>query len=127
MNPEIPEGKILIRFDGMCILCSRAVKFILKADKKKLFLFQSLQDTSEEKWFETIIVTDQWSSYQYFDAIFKIGNELGGIYKLVLLFRILPQKWRNQMYLWIAKNRFIWFGVRKSCYRPTPDEMDRFI
>jgi predicted DCC family thiol-disulfide oxidoreductase YuxK len=127
MIPLIPEGKILVQFDGMCILCSGAVRFILKADKKKIFLFQALQNSGEDKDFETIIVTDNRSTYEYFDAILKIGNELGGVYRTVAIFKLLPQKWRYSLYIWVARNRFSWFGKRESCYLPSEEEKARFI
>jgi len=127
MIPDIPKGKILIQFDGICILCSRAVKLILKADRKKKFIFQALQHSDENQSFETIIVTDSQSTYEYFDAFLKIGKELGGIYKVVAIFKLLPRQWRHSLYLWVAKNRFRWFGKRKSCYLPSPEEKERFI
>jgi len=127
MIPDIPDGKILIQFDGICILCSRAVKLILKADRKKKFIFQALQHSSENQSFETIIVTDSQSTYEYFDAFLKIGKELGGIYKVVAIFKLLPRQWRHSLYLWVAKNRFRWFGKRNSCYLPSPEEKERFI
>ncbi|MEI8112267.1 MAG: DCC1-like thiol-disulfide oxidoreductase family protein [Bacteroidia bacterium] len=123
----LPEGKILVQFDGLCILCSKTVQFILKADRKKKFLFQTLQDTSKQESFDTVIVSDQNSSFQHFDAILKIGKELGGIYRMIAVFRILPRKWRLGLYLWIAKNRFRWFGIRNSCYLSSEDEKERFI
>lgn len=127
MIPTIPEGKILVRFDGVCILCSKAVQFILKADRKKKFLFQSLQNSGEDRDFETIIVSDKQSTYEYFDAILKIGKELGGIYSAVAIFRLLPRRWRHSMYIWIARNRFRWFGKRNTCYLPSEEEKERFI
>ena len=123
----LPEGKFLVQFDGLCILCSRTVQFILKADRKKKFLFQTLQNSSGQESFETVIVSDQNSSFQHFDAILKIGKELGGIYRTIALFKILPRIWRHRLYLWIAQNRFRWFGIRISCYLPSDDEKERFI
>lgn len=126
MIPEIPDRKILIQFDGFCHLCSRTVRFILKADKKKKFVFQALQNSTNTA-FDTVIVIDRNKTYQYFDAVLKIGKELGGIFKILILFRLIPAKWRFHIYVWIAKNRFRWFGVRSTCYLPTPEEKERFI
>ena len=127
MIPHIPEGKILVQFDGMCILCSRAVQFILKADRKKKFMFQALQYSGVGQDFETIIITENQTTYQYFDAVLKIGKELGGIYRAIAIFRLLPRSWRHSLYLWIARNRFRWFGKRDTCYLPSAEEMERFI
>lgn len=127
MNPLVPDGKILVQFDGMCILCSRTVRFILRADRKRKFQFQTLQNSIGYESFDTVIVVDRDTSYRYFDAIFKIGNELGGIYRIIAIFRLIPRRWRHSLYLWIAKNRYHWFGVRKSCYLPSEEERVRFI
>lgn len=127
MITEIPDRKILIQFDGFCHLCSRTVRFILKADKKRKFIFQALQNSTDATSFDTVIVIERNKTYQYFDAVLKIGKELGGIYKSVVIFKLFPRKWRFRMYVWIAKNRFRWFGVRSSCYLPTPEEKERFI
>ena len=123
----LPEGKYLVQFDGMCILCSRTVQIILKADRKKKFFFQTLQNSSKQESFETVIVSNLNSSFQHFDAILKIGKELGGIYRTVAVFRILPRKWRHGLYLWIAQNRFRWFGIRNLCYLPSSEEKEQFI
>ena len=127
MNTQVPEGKIVIRFDGMCVLCSRTVKFLLKADRHDKFRFQTLQRAGETQTPETVIVTDSSRSYYYFDAVLKIGKELGGIYRLIVVFKILPRKWRNRIYLWIARNRFKWFGKRVYCYLSTDRERKKFI
>jgi predicted DCC family thiol-disulfide oxidoreductase YuxK len=125
--PIIPEGKILIQFDGMCILCSRTIKFILKADRKKKFLFQTLQHLSGIQSYDTVIVIDQQLRFQYFDAVLKIGHELGGIYKMIAVFRIIPRSWQHSLYLWISRNRFKWFGKLEFCYLPEEEDKIRFI
>ena len=127
MIPRVPEGKILVQFDGMCILCSRAVRLILKADRKRKFVFQALQHSGEKQNFETIIVRDNQSTYEYFDAVLKVGKELGGIYGVVAIFRILPRGWQYLLYVWVARNRFSWFGRRDSCYLPSEEEKEQFI
>ena len=127
MSPIVPEGKILVQFDGICILCSHTVKFILKADRRKKFLFQTLQNSTAKKLGDSVIVSDGLTTYSHFDAILKIAEELGGIYKMVAMSKIIPKKWRHSLYLWIAKNRYRWFGVSRSCFLPTVDEKQRFI
>lgn len=127
MTAAVPENKILIQFDGMCVLCSRTVKIILKADRKRKFVFQSIRQTDENLNPETVIVWHNNIDYQHFDAILKIGKELGGVFQIVEVFRILPKTWRKAIYLWVAQNRFKWFGKRASCYLPTEEEKGRFV
>lgn len=127
MNTVVPEGKILVQFDGICILCSRTVGFILKADRHKKFLFQAFQNSEAKEPGDSVIVIDREKAYSHFDAVLKIAEELGGLYKLAAILRIIPRKWRQSLYLWVARNRYRWFGVRKSCYLPSEEDMERFI
>ena len=124
---NLKEGKILIQFDGNCILCSRTIRFILKADRHKKFLFQTIQNISTTEVPDSVVVYDGVITFQHFDAVLKIGKELGGIYKSVGVLKIIPSKWRLSLYLWVAKNRYQWFGVRQSCYIPSPQDKERFI
>ena len=122
-----PDGKILVLFDGMCILCSGTIRFILKADKSKKFLFQTLQSSTGQEAGESVMVDDGKKIYTHFDAVLKIGKELDGIYRLIGIFKILPRRWRNGLYEWIARNRYRWFGKRDSCFLPSAEEKASFI
>ena len=124
---NLKEGKILVQFDGICILCSRTIQFIMKADGQKKFQFQTLQNSSENETPDSVIVYDGKTTYSHFEAILKIGKELGGIYSMVGVLKVFPSKWRHSIYLWIARNRYRWFGVRKSCFIPSPEDKERFI
>ncbi|MDO8929026.1 MAG: DCC1-like thiol-disulfide oxidoreductase family protein, partial [Bacteroidota bacterium] len=75
----------------------------------------------------SVIVSDGQTTYSHFDAVLKIAEELGGIYKLAAIFKLIPRKWRHSLYLWIARNRYRWFGLRESCYLPSAEEIERFI
>jgi len=44
------------------------------------------------------------------DAILQIAQHLSFPYKLLVAGIIVPKKWRDTMYRWIAKNRYKWFG-----------------
>ncbi|MCZ2130220.1 MAG: DUF393 domain-containing protein, partial [Bacteroidia bacterium] len=37
----ILQSNIIVFFDGVCNLCNRAVQFIIKRDKKNIFLFSA--------------------------------------------------------------------------------------
>lgn len=124
---QIPEGKILVEFDGFCMLCSQTVRFMLKADKRKKFVFRPLSAEMTRTNPETVIVTDGNAQCRYFDAVLKIGRELGGFYRLVSIFRMIPPAARRRLYLWVAKNRFRWFGKRNVCFLPSEEEKDRFL
>jgi predicted DCC family thiol-disulfide oxidoreductase YuxK len=127
MSTLYSEEKILIQFDGMCILCNRSIRFILKADRRKRFVFRTLQNSTDNETFDSVIVSDGINIYNQFDAVIKIGKELGGLFKIVAVFRLIPRSYRHSLYLFIAKNRYKWFGMSKSCFLPSTEEQERFI
>ncbi|HLN73471.1 MAG: thiol-disulfide oxidoreductase DCC family protein [Methylococcaceae bacterium] len=128
MKAPDPKTKIVIQFDGNCILCSRTIQYILKADRHKKFLFQTIQSVpADNAAEESVIVNEGKRIYTHFDAVLKICNELGGMYHLIEMTRILPRKWRYRLYRWVAMNRYRWFGKRESCFLPSAEERKRFI
>ena len=60
-------------------------------------------------------------------AAIAIATEFDGAWKLLALFRFLPQNLRDAIYDWIAKNRYLWFGKRDQCMIPTEELEKRFI
>ncbi len=135
MHP-VPPDKALILFDGYCHLCSRSVQLILKFDHQKQFLFAPLSGeiTTETKHrfaipetIDSIILVENDQFYIQSEAALKIASRLGGLFKLILVARILPRSWRDYLYDQIAANRFHWFGRRSNCMLPNPEDADRFL
>ncbi len=133
---ELPHGKSLILFDGHCHMCSRVVQLILKFDRNKMFLFAPLESDAGLFWkgkrqipesVDSIILIEENCFLIKSDAVLKIARQLGGLFKFLLIFRVIPRSWRNRVYDLIARNRFRWFGRRESCMMPTREQRKRFI
>ncbi len=60
------------------------------------------------------------------DAIFEVMRQLPAPWRLALVFRIVPRPIRDWCYVRIARNRYRLFGMRDTCFVPTPDVMARF-
>ena len=43
------DSKIIIFYDGICILCNNAVEFVIKRDKKNTIFFSPLQSPFAKK------------------------------------------------------------------------------
>ena len=43
------QNKTLVLFDGQCNLCNASVQFILRRDKRELFMFSSLQSDAAKE------------------------------------------------------------------------------
>jgi len=50
------------------------------------------------------------------NAVLLILKSMGGVYKVISrILTILPTPWLNNLYAYIANNRYRWFGKRASC------------
>ena len=117
-------------------MCNNFVKYLIKLDKNEIFKFSSTNGVTAEKIFKKS--TDQLEKidsvafynkniYVKSEAIIYIIYELGGIYKLSLLFRILPKKVLNVLYDYIASNRNRWFGKLDKCSIAEKKNISRFL
>lgn len=135
---NLPAGKKIILFDGVCNLCDNTVQFIIRHDKHDVFRFVAIQseigqkiinylgiDTSKT---DSIILYEPKNAYYYkAEAALRIARELGGIYGIIAIFSILPNFIKNSVYDYIAKNRYKWYGKKEECMIPTPEMKAKFL
>lgn len=129
--------KRIIYFDGVCHLCQRSVRFILRYDKRQQFSFASLQSEYAKKHLlyingldiklNTIVYQRNDSYLTKSDAVLKILNDLGGAWKIFLVFSVLSKSLRNFIYDLVANNRYSWFGKDDSCMIPNKEIKSRFL
>lgn len=129
--------KSIILFDGICNLCNSSVNFILKRDKKKQFLFASLQSDAAENillhhkhkknGLNSIIFIHRGKLYEKSSAVLSILGLMGMPWRLFSVGYILPLSWRDSLYDYIAQNRYKWFGKKESCIMMIPAYKNRFI
>ncbi|MDA6070806.1 DCC1-like thiol-disulfide oxidoreductase family protein [Flavobacterium sp. AC] len=138
MQDNLLKNKKIILFDGVCNLCNGAVQFIIKNDKKDIFRFVALQSELgieisnyigvDQKKIDSIILYNPGVAYYYkSSAVLEIAKNLGGFYNLMFVFKIFPEKFRNYVYDYIAKNRYKWYGKKESCMIPTPELKAKFL
>ena len=128
---------VLILFDGVCNLCNGLVQFIIRRDAKGKFKFASLQSevgrsllkqfNIDPDLLHSIVVIDNGVAFQRSDAVLRIANYLGGRWKILTAFKILPKFFRDGCYNVVAANRYRIFGKQDSCMIPTPELKDRFV
>jgi predicted DCC family thiol-disulfide oxidoreductase YuxK len=138
MQDSLPKNKKIILFDGVCNLCNGAVQFIIKHDKKDNFRFVALQSDLgieicnyigvDPTKIDSIILYHPGIAYFYkSSAVLEIAKDLSGLYNLLSVLKILPEKLRNYIYDYIAKNRYKWYGRKESCMIPTPELKTKFL
>jgi predicted DCC family thiol-disulfide oxidoreductase YuxK len=135
---NLPPNKKIILFDGVCNLCNSAVQFIIKHDKDDIFRFVALQSELgkeileyigiDSKNIDSIVLYEPGVAYYYkSDAALQTAKSLGGLFSLGIIFKIIPREIRNQLYNYIAKNRYKWFGKKESCMIPSPELKAKFL
>jgi predicted DCC family thiol-disulfide oxidoreductase YuxK len=131
------NNRQIILFDGVCNLCNGLVQFIIKRDPDAKFHFASLQSPIGQSLLkENNLPTDNLYSFIYIKenncfikstAAFNVLKDLGGLWKLLYVFIIIPKFIRDFVYNFIAKRRYRWFGKRDVCMIPTPEMKKRFL
>ena len=136
MSSDIEHPVIV--FDGVCVLCSRWVDFILRYDREGRFRLAAMQGTrgrallmahglSPDEPSSFLLVQDG-VGYRNTDAIARVLRQLGGRWRLAsATMRIVPAALRDPLYRWVARHRYRLFGKRDHCRLPASDEAWRFI
>jgi len=128
------KEKNIILYDGYCNLCNASLQFIVKRDRKKVFQYFPIQSPEGELLSirladnnipDSVILFSGGQFYVKSEAIFEILSQLGKGYNVLLIFKIIPKKFWDKLYDWIAANRYKWFGKTNYCRTPnicTSDE-----
>jgi len=133
MSPT--DGPVLF-YDAQCILCSRAIGYILKYEHTEVLQFASLQSAQGLKAKQSIIaigkpVSDSiilWHKNKYYQnsqAVIQTVILMGGIGRLAYLLRIIPPFILNAVYRFIAAKRYTWWGRQDNCRIITPTLNER--
>ncbi|HET7562014.1 MAG TPA: thiol-disulfide oxidoreductase DCC family protein [Rhodanobacteraceae bacterium] len=132
------EGKSVVVFDGVCVLCNRWVDFILRHDHAGRFRLAAMQGQHGRALLQAHgLSPDDPASYllvhedrAYIDsaAIIQLLRELGGRWRCAAaLMRLVPCFCRDRLYRWIARHRYRLFGKRAQCRVPGPAQAWRFL
>ena len=132
----VPNDLPLVVFDGMCVLCSRVVQFVVRHDRDSQIRFLPLQTPLGTKLLEehgidpsdakTFLFIEQGNALRRSDAALAIAAYLPR-WRWVRGFRFVPRFIRDGVYSVIARYRYRWFGRRETCLVPDGSLAERFI
>lgn len=125
----------IVFFDGHCGLCSEFVDFVLKVDKKALFKFSPLQSDFARshlpheltQQLSTVVIISQGKTFTKAPALLALFKVIGGPWKILALFSLLPAGFLNFFYDLMARYRYILRPPRQTCRLPSPQERERFL
>ncbi|MDD2986374.1 thiol-disulfide oxidoreductase DCC family protein [Flavobacterium sp.] len=134
---ELPEGKKIILFDGVCNLCNHAVQFIIQHDAKDVFRFVALQSETGQKILthlgvasssiDSIVLYVPGEAYYIkAEAAMQIAKDLNSWHKIIS-YMSFTGSFGNFVYDYIAKNRYQWYGKKEACMIPTPELKAKFL
>ena len=126
-----------ILFDGVCNLCNGFVQFVIKRDRREVFTFGTLQSRKAQEllkqtgfgegYLATVVVIEGQHAFVESDAVLMIARNLGGWWKALLVFTLVPTSIRDALYRTVARHRYRLFGRRETCMTPTAELMHRFL
>ena len=133
-SPDLPDGLIL--FDGVCLLCSAWVRFVVRRDTAARFRFVAIQSAAGREMAarlgidaaepETNAVALGGRAFFKSDAALAVLRHLPG-WRWTAILRAVPRPLRDWAYDRVARNRYRLFGRTDTCMVPTPDLASRFL
>jgi len=137
MGTEYPRSVIV--FDGVCLLCSRWVRFLLKHDHAARYHFAAMQSDSGRALLLahgldpdsplSFLLVEDGRGYTDSDAIARVLHGLGRRRWrwLSRAMRRVPRSLRDPAYRFVARHRYRIFGQSRRCFLPTPEQRARFM
>ena len=126
----------LMVFDGVCVLCNGAVRFILAHEKAADFRFTPVQSVLGQRVLaeigqsldgnDSVVVIDGGRYYLKSAAIVTLSCALKAPWSWGAALRFLPRRWCDRAYDHLARNRYNIFGRYDSCRVPDPALRQRF-
>jgi predicted DCC family thiol-disulfide oxidoreductase YuxK len=127
----------IVFFDNICPLCNRTIDFLIRRDQSKKLRFASLKSDIANSLVQkvqnfhipddTVIFLDQGIVYTKSQAVLKIASYLSMPYKALVVFTIIPVRWRDKVYDLVARNRHKLLPARDRCRVPDHVTLERII
>jgi predicted DCC family thiol-disulfide oxidoreductase YuxK len=145
---ELPSGRDLsggakmtgkppiLLYDGVCVLCSRSVTFVLKHEREASIRFVAIQSEEgaamaaahgvDPEQPDTFLFVEDGRAYRKSSAVITLFAHLRPPWSFARALRFCPTLLRDWLYDRVARNRYRLFGKREVCMAPTPELRERF-
>ena len=120
-------AKHIILYDGFCELCSKSIRFIIKNDSQRLFIYFPLQSDEGKELLKqyniehvsdnTFVYIEDGVFYLRSTAALMVCKQIKKL-KWLSVFLIIPVCFRDYVYRIVSKYRYKWFGKNEECYLP---------
>lgn len=133
----VSEGPILL-YDGECGVCSAAVQWILKHERRHDLRFAALSSelgrqlraqSGTPHEIDSLLWIEQHDGHVraliWSDALFAVLKYVAGPWKFLTVMRVIPAPLRHGAYRLFARHRLAFAPV--SCLLPPPEVRQRFL
>ena len=133
----------VVFYDGVCGLCNRLVRFLVRRDRRSALRFAPLQGDVAGATLpryginpmdlDSVVVvtgwrTDRERAFSRSKAVVMALIALGGPWQIVgTALRFVPSPLADVFYRFVAGKRYTTFGKFESCPIPPPEWRDRFL
>jgi predicted DCC family thiol-disulfide oxidoreductase YuxK len=125
-NSPWPDDDVIL-YDGVCVFCSRWIRFVAERDVKKRFRFTAIQSGYGTRLAQAFGINpddpDTNAVIHGGDAFFKSDAALTVLSNLpgwgwTRALRAVPKPLRDAAYGLVARNRYRIFGTYEECFVP---------
>lgn len=135
--PDFDDVHPIMVFDGVCVLCSASLRFVLRHDRAAVFRFIVAQSPLGQALYrhygldaqrlDTVLVIDGGVLHTRVGAFAAIMRRLPWPWRMLSLSRFLRWPLGDRVYDLIARNRYQWFGREPQCMLPSQELRNRFL
>jgi predicted DCC family thiol-disulfide oxidoreductase YuxK len=138
----MPLPDRILFYDGECGLCNRSVQRILRNERDHRNHFATLQGALAARALPALGIDPEVRDTVVFlldgdteksvvltksRAVFEIARHMTWIHRLVRMGRLLPTRWMDALYNWVAAHRMTWFPPVDQCSLMKPEQRSRFL
>ncbi len=130
-----PDDDVIL-YDGVCVFCSRWIRFVAARDRDRRFRFTAIQSDYGARLARTFgidlndpdtnAVIHGGAAYVRSDAALTVLSNLPGWRWARVLFAV-PKPLRDAVYNLVAKNRYRIFGKYDACFMPDAEMRERVM
>jgi predicted DCC family thiol-disulfide oxidoreductase YuxK len=129
-------NRILLLYDGHCLLCNRFIRRLLRKDSKDILKVAALQDyelleneapVAIRSDVDSVILIAEGRAYYKSTAALKTMVALSKMSWPFFILLYVPRIIRDGIYDIVASNRYRWFGRSESCILPEPSLKKKYL
>lgn len=139
-DPAVPPFDAPHHFtvmDANCGLCAKGAAWIARNDAEQKFRIVPVQSVLGGALLQhygmdpedplSWLYIAKGHAYTSLDAVIRVGQEVGGAWRILGVFNLLPRVAQDYLYGMVARNRYRFFGRKSFCDIPDPRIQSRII